>query len=218
MSSHPSGSTIDDLRIGHGKGDSRGKPAAAARNDDPRRRPAELLDDFEARSPLSGNDRRIVEARHHGRTGFRRQCARRSPRGFPCAGRRRRSPRPRRACRRPSPAGASDGHHDDRRECRAAGRRSPRRAHDCPTKRRRRRARAPPARAEAAGWSLPCSLKAPPVCRHSHLSQMRVAVDLALDERRSLDEALDPLAQPRPHRSRLTSAALVNWLIFHPFD
>ena len=46
------------------------KTAAAARDDDPRRRAGQLLEDFEARRSLPGDDRRIVEARHHGGAGL----------------------------------------------------------------------------------------------------------------------------------------------------
>ena len=70
MSSQPSGSTIDDLGFRAGERDPRGKTAAAARHDDPRRRFGDLFEDFEADRPLSGDDHRVVEARHDRRAGL----------------------------------------------------------------------------------------------------------------------------------------------------
>jgi hypothetical protein len=106
-----------------------------------RLRLAELLEDLEPDRALPGDDVRIVEARHHG-CARSRASARRSPRGF-------------------GPAVVEDdlgalrarafdldrrrvGRHDDDRGMPSRRRRSPRPAHDCPTRKRPRPAPAPP--------------------------------------------------------------------------
>src|SRR5215210_2116020 len=60
----------DDLRIRAGQRDSARQPASAARNDDPRWRTVQLLEDLEADRALPGNNVRIIEARNYGGTAF----------------------------------------------------------------------------------------------------------------------------------------------------
>ena len=172
MSSQPSGSTTTISRIRHCQRDSRRKPAAAARDDDPRRRAAELLDDLEAGGPLPGDDRRIVEARHHGRARFVGD-----PRGD-------RLP----ALRPPiveddlGALAASPvdlhlrriGRHDDDRPNAEPPRRNRNATSVIAGGKGDDAARRSSGESCSSRLVAPRSLNAPPVCRHSHFSQTRV--------------------------------------------
>ena len=108
-------------------------------------------------------------------------------------------------------------HDDDRRGCRAASRRSRRRAHDCPRRKRPRRASAPPRESCSSRLVAPRSLKAPPVCRHSHLSQIRALESrVSISGVRSTEPAIRSAAARTSSRSLVACSAKL--LIFHPFD
>ena len=84
MSSQPSGSTITISASGQASAMPEASPPPPQGTTIRVGAAPQLLDDLEARSPLAGDDRRIVEARHHGRSGLARRSARRSPRGSRC--------------------------------------------------------------------------------------------------------------------------------------
>ena len=178
---------------------------------------AELLDDLEPDRALPGDDRRIVEARHHGRAGLVGD-----PRGDLLAAL--------------GPAVVEDdlgalaaraldlhlrrvGRHDDDRP-------------DAEPPRGDRHAARVIARREGDHAALPLLRRelqqpvgrAPQLERAAGLQALAFepdarARDLAFDQRRALDQAGDPLRPRRRTSSRVTSAHLeLSWLIFHPFD
>ena len=192
----------NDFGVGTGQRDARRKPAAAAIDQDPRRRRrsslVQLVEDFQPDRPLPGDDVRIVVAGHDDRALLDGNAGGDflaalglaiEEDDFGALG----------ARALDLQRGRVGRHDDGRRRCRAAWRRSPRPGHDCRMKRRRRPVSRSSSLSCISRLVAPLNLNEPPVCRHSHFSQTRLPRISRLDQRRALDRAARSARRPPAH-------------------